>query len=108
MFSSSPRPFQDLTASKHDFIPGKFTLYQNYPNPFNPLTYIDFELSIAVNVKLSVFDLLGREVVVLVNEKKPAGTFRATWDASKMPSGVFFYRLRAGESTQTKKMVIAK
>ncbi|MBF8296050.1 MAG: 5'-Nucleotidase domain protein, partial [Bacteroidetes bacterium] len=89
-------------------IPAVFALEQNYPNPFNPTTNFEFRIANLGLVKLLVFDLLGREVAVLVNEEKPAGTYRATWDAGKMSSGVYFYRLTAGEFVETKKMVLLR
>ncbi|MBF8295893.1 MAG: Esterase depolymerase [Bacteroidetes bacterium] len=78
-------------------LPVRIDLSQNYPNPFNPKTNFEFSIVNFGLVKLSVFDLLGREVAVLVNEEKPAGTYMATWDARAFPSGVYFYRLNAGK-----------
>ena len=89
-------------------IPSSFALEENYPNPFNPTTAISYQLSANGLVSLKVFNLLGQEVAVLVNEEKPAGTYRATWDAGKMPSGVYFYRLNAGEFVETKKMILLR
>jgi beta-glucosidase len=93
-------------------------LYQNYPNPFNPTTVINYDLpkvtmnqtrpSEGYHVSLRVFDLLGREVAVLVNEEKPAGKYSVTWDASKMASGIYFYRLRNGNFIDTKSMVLIR
>ncbi len=73
--------------------PEAFALDQNYPNPFNPATQISYQLPIAARISLKVFDLLGREVAVLVNEEKPAGSYVVSWDASSMPSGIYFCRL---------------
>ena len=103
-------------------VPLTFALEQNYPNPFNPETRIRYQIpevsgqmSVVVgqttnksDVRLSVFDLLGREVAVLVREEKSPGTYTATWNAAAMPSGVYFYRLAAGDFTETRKMVLAK
>jgi len=86
-------------------LPQDFTLHQNYPNPFNPSTTIEFGLPHAGVVTLKVYNVLGREVANLVEGNHPAGTFKATWDASGLPSGVYFYRLTVGEYVQTKKMV---
>jgi beta-glucuronidase len=101
----------DLTSVEsdgHKEIPGAFTLQQNYPNPFNPNTAISFQLSAVSSVALRVFDVLGREVAVLVNEELPAGTHTLRWDGSGLPSGVYFYQLKAGSFHATKKMVLMK
>jgi hypothetical protein len=72
------------------------------------LTSIDYRLAIASNVRLSVTDLLGREVAVLVNEEKPAGVYTATWGAANMPSGVYLCRIVAGDFTQVRKLLLLK
>ena len=87
-------------------IPGKFRLEQNYPNPFNPSTTIRYELPRASNVRVSVFDMLGREVSVVVNERRDAGVHEVKFDASELASGVYLYRLQAGEFVQTRKLVL--
>jgi len=97
-------------------LPVQFSLYQNYPNPFNPTTKIKFSvpfLPLAKGeaegvVKLIIYDILGREVATLVNEKLSPGTYEVEWDASNYPSGVYFYKLTAGDFTQTKKMLLIK
>ncbi len=91
-------------------VPGSFRLYQNYPNPFNPATKIKFDISTVSSspVKLAVYDVLGREIAVLVNEKLKAGTYEAEWNASSYPSGVYFYKLITDSYTETKKMVLIK
>jgi len=89
-------------------IPAKYSLSQNYPNPFNPTTNIRYELPKSGCIKLVVFDALGREVETLVNEKQTAGTYEATWNASKLSSGVYFYRLQAVDFTDTKKLILLK
>jgi hypothetical protein len=88
--------------------PVTYQLGQNYPNPFNPRTTLQFQVPRRSFVSLKVFDLLGRELATLLNEERLAGTYKVTWDASKLPSGVYFYRLRAGDFVETKKMVLAK
>jgi hypothetical protein len=88
--------------------PARYQLAQNYPNPFNPSTTLQFQVPQKSFVSLKVFDLLGRELASLVNEERQAGIYRVTWDASKLPSGVYFYRLQAGNFVETKKMVFAK
>lgn len=89
-------------------IPGAFLLAQNYPNPFNPNTNIKFELPKSSVVRLSVFDMLGREVSVLVNDRRNAGVHEVRFSGSNLASGVYFYRLQAGEFVSTKKLVILK
>jgi len=89
-------------------ILGRFNLHQNYPNPFNQLTIINYQLSIASQVLLKVYDVLGREVGVLVNDKMQAGSYNAKWDASGQPSGVYFCRLSAGDFSETIKIVLMK
>lgn len=86
--------------------PVGFTLHQNFPNPFNPTTTIQILNPKSQMLNLRVFDMLGREVAVLVNERKPAGTHTVTFDASGLSSGIFFYTLKAGASFQTKKMIM--
>ncbi len=89
-------------------LPTSYSLSQNYPNPFNPTTDIQFDVPKASNVKLSVYNVLGQEVVTLVDEKMAAGSYVADWDASNASSGVYFYRITAGEFSQTRKMVLMK
>jgi hypothetical protein len=89
-------------------VPQHFILSQNYPNPFNPSTTIKFELPKTSHVILTVCDVLGREVSVLVNEKREAGVHRVSFDGSNLASGVYFYRLQAGGFVQTKKMLILR
>jgi hypothetical protein len=90
------------------YAPTEFILKQNYPNPFNPSTTIKYELPKSTNVRLSMFDMLGREVSVLVNEKRDAGVHEVTFDAPGFSSGVYFYRIRAGDFVQSKKLLILK
>ena len=89
-------------------IPEKFSLSQNYPNPFNPVTSIDFDLPLSGNVKLIVFDNLGRTVMTLLNEFKEAGHYKQIFDASALSSGTYFYRLETGNNVETKKMMLVK
>jgi len=89
-------------------VAGEFVLYQNYPNPFNPTTVIKYQLPAVSEVRLAVYDLLGREVAILVNGKQEAGVHDLRFDASGLSSGVYFYRLRAGDFTQSKKFVLLK
>jgi hypothetical protein len=89
-------------------IPNAFELSQNYPNPFNPSTKIVYSIAEASNVKITVFDVLGREVDVLVDEFKPAGIFELTYDASDLPSGLYLYSLKTASTKITKKMTLLK
>jgi alpha-D-xyloside xylohydrolase len=89
-------------------VPARFTLEQNFPNPFNPSTLINYQLPVSTHVALKVYDVLGREVRTLVNEEKRAGSYRVKFDASGLPSGVYFYRLQAGSYSETKKLLVLK
>jgi hypothetical protein len=94
-------------------IPQSFALLQNYPNPFNPSTTIEYQLPVNGFVELKVYDIAGREVATLVSEMKNAGTHRIAWNAvddrgTKVSSGVYFYRISAGQFNQIKKMVLLK
>ena len=89
-------------------VPLQPALLQNYPNPFNPTTSFEFQVSSFKFVTLRIFDVLGREVATLVNDVRPAGTHTIRWDASSLPSGVYFYQLRAGSFVDTKKLLLTK
>ncbi|MBK7499508.1 MAG: T9SS type A sorting domain-containing protein [Ignavibacteriales bacterium] len=90
--------------------PKEFLLQQNYPNPFNPSTNIQYAISSTQFVTLKVYDLLGREVATLVNEEKPAGSYNAqfTMNNVQLSSGIYFYKLQAGDFVETKKMILLK
>ncbi len=93
--------------------PSGFVLYQNYPNPFNPTTTINYaipsvETRHALSVQLTVYDILGRKVATLVNNKQAPGKYSVTFDASRLGSGIYFYTLRAGDFSATKKMILLK
>jgi hypothetical protein len=89
-------------------IPDKFALKQNYPNPFNPSTVIRFQLSVAGNASLKVYDLLGREITTLVNESLQPGTYEVRFDAKELSSGIYLYTLRTDNFSETKKMVLIR
>lgn len=89
-------------------VPEGFSLSQNYPNPFNPFTNMEFGISKSGFVSLKVYNSLGKEIVTLVNEVKTAGTYKAGFDGSGLPSGVYYYRLEAGVNLITKKMLLIK
>ena len=99
----------NITSVKDQSInPDFFELKQNYPNPFNPTTIITYQCSSVSDVSLKVYDVLGNELTTLVNETQSAGSYSVTFDGSNFPSGVFFYKLQAGESAETKRMVLLK
>ena len=89
-------------------IPENYSLSQNYPNPFNPATVISYQLSANSIVSLKVFDIVGREVATLVNDRQEAGTYQTLFNAQGLASGLYFYQLRAGSYTETKKMMLVK
>jgi hypothetical protein len=89
-------------------VPTKYELGQNYPNPFNPSTTIHYQVPADGFITLKVFDLLGREVATLVNEEQKADYYKVTFDASRLASGVYFYRLQAGEFTAAKRLMVLK
>ena len=96
-------------SSSTSTIPSVFYLYQNYPNPFNPITTIEYNLNEKSKVLLKVYNILGQEIVTLVDEEmQAAGTHRVSFDASKLSSGIYFYRLEAGKNWQVKKLVLMK
>ncbi len=112
------RPLSEITAidefSLND-LTTRFMLNQNYPNPFNPTTTISYSIPVETlratslhQVTLRVYDVLGREVATLVNEEKPAGNYEVNFDAGNMTSGIYFYTLKAGEFSQTKKLMLIK
>ncbi|MCL5268741.1 MAG: T9SS type A sorting domain-containing protein [Bacteroidetes bacterium] len=102
---------QVVTAVEQPFpnpVASAFRLSQNYPNPFNPSTTISYQLPTSNYVTLKVFDVLGREVETLVNERQQAGTYTVRFTAANLPSGVYFYRLEAGTYHDTKKLLLLK
>lgn len=89
-------------------VPKDFYLFQNYPNPFNPTTNIKYQITKTSIVKITVYDILGKEIVTLVNEKENSGIYEIQWNAVNFPSGVYFYKLTSNDFTETKKMVLLK
>jgi endo-1,4-beta-xylanase len=89
-------------------IPECSAVEQNYPNPFNPTTVISYQLSADSYTTLKVYNILGKEVATLVNEKKSVGRYAVQWNAAGMPSGIYFYRLQAGAYSETKKLILLK
>jgi len=89
-------------------IPYDYSLSQNFPNPFNPVTVIRYSLFENRFVKLRVYDVLGNEIATLVNEKQNAGSYSVDFNAGKLPSGIYYYTIKAGEFTDTRKMMLVK
>jgi hypothetical protein len=101
----------DITVAVEDFqatVPEDFALHQNYPNPFNPSTKIKFVIPKSSFVNLKVYNVLGKEAMTLVNEERLAGNYEVEFNATDLPSGVYFYQLRVGSFIQTKKMILLK
>lgn len=96
------------SAMQHTDVPDSHELSQNYPNPFNPVTTIRYQLPRSSDVALEVFNMLGQQVVTLVSEHQQAGRYEVVFDAAKLPSGVYLYRLRAGDFHQTRRMLLVK
>ena len=103
-------PTGNLTKTRNisSEVPDKFELGQNYPNPFNSMTNVKFKMLNAGIAKITVFDLLGREVAVLVNEKLQAGTYEVTFNSGDLSSGIYFYKLTVGSFSDTKRMILIK
>jgi photosystem II stability/assembly factor-like uncharacterized protein len=96
------------TVTNIDNTPTRFSLGQNYPNPFNPSTTISFSLPLRSFVTLKVFDVMGREIATIVSEETPAGNHSRQWNASGVSSGMYFYRIQAGDFMQTKKLLLVR
>ena len=103
-YFQNPDAVQELSQN----IPTKFSLSQNFPNPFNPKTVIRYSLSSNSEVALKVYDILGREISTLVNENKQAGNYITEWNGEQFPSGIYFYKLQAGNFSETRKFVLLK
>ncbi|MBK7978792.1 MAG: T9SS type A sorting domain-containing protein [Ignavibacteriae bacterium] len=108
--------YQDILVDLNEEIenlPKSLSLYQNYPNPFNPTTKIKYSIPAnekreTANVKIIVYDVLGKEIKTLVNENKSPGNYEVNFDASNLANGVYYYQLKSGDFVQTKKMVLLK
>ncbi len=105
----------EVNKNESNNLPTEFKLYQNYPNPFNPITKISYAIPTgaksylhSINVKLIVYDILGRKIKTLINKNQPPGNYEITFNASSYPSGVYLYKLDAGNYHQTKKMTLLK
>ena len=100
--------FTTAISKQEWLIPGNFILHQNYPNPFNPATYIKFDITKASYVMLTIYNILGKEITTLVNEKLNAGSYEVVWNATSYTSGVYFYWIKTGEFLEINKMIILK
>lgn len=89
-------------------LPTEYALDQNYPNPFNPATTINYQIPVDANISLKIYDVLGNEVAELVSEFKTAGYYEVKFNAGKLTSGVYFYRIESDNFTQTRKMLLMK
>ena len=96
------------TTSDFALVPDDYQLHQNYPNPFNPTTTIQYEFPRRSNVQITIYDMLGRKITTLVSEIQDAGYKSVLWNASNVPSGMYFYQIKAGDFVQTKKMILLK
>jgi hypothetical protein len=114
----TPNVYYNLTEGQplgvnnvYSGIPEKYSLSQNYPNPFNPTTNIKYQIANSSNVVLSVYNMLGKKVVTLVNQKQNAGFYEVTFDGTNLSSGIYFYKLTCtGQDnfSETKKMILLK
>ena len=100
-------PLTDIAVVPGE-VPEKYGLTQNYPNPFNPSTNIEFDIAKTSAAKIVVYDMLGRALETLADQTMMPGKYSVTWNASNYPSGVYFYKLQAGDFVQTKKMMLVK
>jgi len=98
----------DVTLNDFGRRPVDYALYQNYPNPFNPITTINYALPKTVHVNLKVYNLLGQEIATLVNKEMPMGINRVVWNAGAIPSGIYFYKIMAGNFQKINKMIVIK
>jgi hypothetical protein len=89
-------------------VPRNFYLWQNHPNPFNPSTTISYQLSVDSDVELTIYNITGQMVTILISEKQPAGNYEFRWDANNLSSGIYLYRLRAGSFIETKKLLLLR
>ena len=96
---------RNITEAK---IPSKYILHQNHPNPFNPTTTIEFSLPYTEFVTLKIYNILGEDVATLISERLSSGKYKYEWDASNLASGLYLYKIQAGDFVDIKKMVLMK
>ena len=97
-----------LAIEREIIVPTNYTLRQNFPNPFNPNTVIEFNLPKAANVKIEVYNLVGQKIETLLNKSMPAGYHEVEFNPRNLASGIYFYRIEAGEFQDVKKMILLK
>ncbi|UCE24988.1 MAG: M20/M25/M40 family metallo-hydrolase [Candidatus Zixiibacteriota bacterium] len=107
LIAGSPEPGGEPVDPPDD-LPGSFALSQNYPNPFNPGTEIDFDVPRPGHVKLEIFNIIGQRVIALVDRPMPAGSYSVSWDGAGVASGIYLYRLTAGDFVMSKKMMLIR
>jgi hypothetical protein len=98
----------DYLSPNQNELPENYALYQNYPNPFNPVTVISWQLAVSSHVDLSIYNILGQKVATLVNKKQPVGSYQVQWDATGFATGVYYYKIEAGEYSEVKKMILIR
>ncbi|MGE5412105.1 MAG: T9SS type A sorting domain-containing protein, partial [Clostridiales bacterium] len=103
-----PVSVEENNNGNNEVIPSSMGLLQNYPNPFNPSTVIQYRISKSGPVSLKIYDLLGRLVTTLVHQYQPEGEYTVRWSADTLPSGIYFYQLRSGSHSETKKMLLLR
>jgi len=108
LYGKSVQVYNTGISGSGDIIPKDFSLSQNYPNPFNPNTVIGYTITGNHNVNLKVFDALGKEIITLVNEKQNTGSYTVNFNGEGLPSGIYFYKLEAGDFSETKRMILLK
>ena len=114
LYASDPLPlfatfnFDQPVSVETEIAPNEFMLFQNYPNPFNPTTIINYSIPELSLITVKIYDVLGKEVAKLVNEEKAEGTYEVEFNATALPSGVYFYRLQTGNFVEIKKMMLMK
>ena len=107
-FASLTQVVNTVSVENENNSPSDFVLYQNYPNPFNPATIIKYNIPYSTNVTIRVYDVIGKEIATLVNESKSAGNYEVVFNADNLSSGIYFYKLIAGNVVQTKKMILLR
>jgi len=112
-FYIDPTGATNVIDEQNNSIISEYNLYQNYPNPFNPITHIaytvpDIRYSNGIDVKITVYDISGKEITTLVSKHHQAGQYKTTWDGTNYSSGVYFYKLTAGLYSEVKKMILIK
>jgi hypothetical protein len=103
-----PIPIFTNVSETNTAIPSEFELLQNYPNPFNPSTKMRYEIHEQSFVTIKIYNILGNEIAILVNEEKPAGSYEVEFSAAELPSGIYYYRLEVAGYSETKKMLLLK